>query len=261
MFAEERREHIIKKLEKEKRVLVKGLAEELDVSIDTIRRDLALMEEKGLLKRTHGGAVSASKVRTFPSPPSVRYGEGTTQQNAIAREAASFIEPGDTVFISSASLHYMMLKYLPTNEPLTVITNSTVVAEQLKARENIETFMVCGKVRPSGSVVDALATEFIKTLKIDTCFLVGGGLTAAHGVSTATAEEAGFQRAAAGVARRKICLSTYNKLGNEAFAQIVPAQSLDTVITDWDAPVEEINRLQDIGVQVIAVKKDGQNED
>ncbi|HET7580252.1 MAG TPA: DeoR/GlpR family DNA-binding transcription regulator [Bacillales bacterium] len=260
MFAEERRERITKKLEKEKRVLAKALAEELEVSIDTIRRDLALMEEKGLLKRTHGGAVSASKVRNFPAPPSVRYGEGSPQQNAIASEAVSFIEPGDTVFISSASLHYVMLKYLPTEEPLTVITNSTVVAEELKVRENIETYMVCGKLRSSGSVVDAFAMEFIKTLKIDICFLVGGGLTAAHGVSTTTGDAAVFHRVAAGVARRRICLSTYDKLGHEAFAQIVSAQSLDVVITDWEAPGEEVQHLTDSGVRVITVEKESEDK-
>lgn len=121
MFAEERREKILALLSEEKRVMVKDLAEKFKVSIDSIRRDLSIMEEQGLLKKTHGGAIPSTKVRQAPPPPEIRYGEGTPQGNAIAKLAVSYIRESDTVFIGSGSLSYVLLKHLPEQMPLTIL--------------------------------------------------------------------------------------------------------------------------------------------
>ncbi|MFP3541732.1 DeoR family transcriptional regulator, partial [Pseudomonas sp. SIMBA_044] len=74
------------------------MADLFDMSIDSIRRDLTIMEEKGLLKRTHGGAIPATKVRTAPLPSALRYQEPSLQQQAIAKYAASLIQEKDTVY-------------------------------------------------------------------------------------------------------------------------------------------------------------------
>src|SRR3954471_16614640 len=102
MFAEERRQKIWELLQKRQRVLAKELAEMFGVSVDSIRRDLSIMEEQGLLKKTHGGAIPIPKVRTLPPPPAIRYGKASPYIRAIAKMAASYIQEGDTVFIGSA---------------------------------------------------------------------------------------------------------------------------------------------------------------
>lgn len=255
MFAEERREQILSKVRSLGRVFAKELAEEMQVSIDTIRRDLTTMEEDGLLKRTHGGAVPLSKVRRFPMDDRIRYSEGTEHQNAVAKLAASYIEQGDTVFIGGASIHYILLKYLPIDRDYTVITNSLIIAEKLKSHCNIETYIVCGKVKSEEGIVDPLATEFIRTLRIDTAFLTGGGISAKHGLSSSTPEGAIFQRAVAEVSRRKICLANFDKVGTEFFSKTIDLKDLDILITDWESPDEEIEKIQQMGVKVLMAKE------
>lgn len=254
MFAEERRELILSKLKTNKRILAKDLAEELKISIDTIRRDLTIMEEQGLLKRTHGGAIPLSKVRRHPIDNNIRYSEGTEHQNAVAKAASEYIEQGDTVFIGGASIHYILLKYLPIDKKYTVVTNSLTIAEKLKSFNNIETYIVCGNIKYEEGIVDALATEFIKNLRIDLAFLTGGGLTAKHGLSNSTPEGAIFQNTVAQISRKKICLANFDKVGAEYFAKTVDIKDLDLIITDWEAPDEEIEEIRKLGVNVLIVK-------
>ncbi|WP_425800370.1 DeoR/GlpR family DNA-binding transcription regulator [Desulfitobacterium sp. Sab5] len=255
MFAEERQEQILSKVRSLGRVFAKELAEDFQVSIDTIRRDLTTMEEKGLLKRTHGGAVPLSKVRRFPMDDRIRYSEGTEHQNAVAQLAAAYIEQGDTLFIGGASIHYILLKYLPVDRDYTVITNSLVIAEKLKSYNNIETYIVCGKVKSEEGIVDPLATEFIKTLRIDTAFITGGGISAKHGLSSSTPEGAIFQRAVAEVSRQTICLMNFDKVGTEFFVKTMDLKDLEVVITDWEAPDEEIEKIKQLGVKVLIAKE------
>lgn len=255
MFAEERREKILAKIKSQGRVLAKELAEEFQVSVDTVRRDLTAMEEDRMLKRTHGGAVPLSKVRRFPIDDKIRYNEGTEHQNAVAKLAASCIEAGDTVFIGGASIHYMLLKYLPADREYTVITNSLLIAEKLKECGNIETYIVCGKVKSGEGMVDPLATEFIRTLRIDKAFLTGGGISAAHGLSSSTPEGAVFQKTVAEVSRRKICLANFDKVGIEFFAKTIDLKDLDLLITDWEAPDEEIEKIRRTGLKVIIAEE------
>ncbi|SDH32839.1 DeoR/GlpR family DNA-binding transcription regulator [Desulfosporosinus hippei] len=255
MFAEERQEVILAKLKSLGRVFAKELAQEFEVSIDTIRRDLTTMEQKGLIKRTHGGAVPLSKVRRFPIDDRIRYSEGTEHQNAVAKLATSFIEPGDTIFIGGASIHYVLLKYLPVDWNYTVITNSLVIADKLQHRPNIETYIVCGKVKSEEGIVDPLATEFMRTLRLDTAFLTGGGISAKHGLSSSTPEGAIFQRTVAEVSRQTVCLANFDKVGTEFFAKTIDLQDLDILITDWEAPDEEIERIEGLGVKVLIAQE------
>jgi DeoR/GlpR family transcriptional regulator of sugar metabolism len=255
MFAEERREQILLKIKKTGRVLAKDLSEEFEVSIDTIRRDLTYMEEKGLLKRTHGGAVTLSKVRRLPMDDKIRYSDGTEHQNAVAKIAASYIEEEDTVFIGNASIHFIMIKYLPRDTVFTVITNSLRVAERLKDFSNIESYIVCGKIKSEEGIVDALATEFVRNLRIDKAFLTGGGISAKHGLSSSTPEGAIFHKAVAGVSRRKICLANFDKVGTEFFSKTLDINDLDLIITDWEAPDEEMEKLKQQEVKVIIAKE------
>lgn len=255
MFAEERREKILNNLKKSGRIFAKDLAEEFGISIDTIRRDLTILEKQGMLKRTHGGAIPLSKVRRFPLDNTARYNEGTEHQNAIAKLATKYIEQGDTIFIGGASIHYVLLKYLPLDRNYTVITNSLTIASKLKSLSNVETYMVCGKVREEEEIVDALATEFIRTLRIDVAYLTGGGVSARHGLSTSTPEGSSFQRAVADVSRKKICLANFDKIGAEFFSRTLEITDLDLIITDWEAPLDEIKKIEQLGVKVKIAKK------
>ncbi|SDE20274.1 transcriptional regulator, DeoR family [Paenibacillus sp. UNCCL117] len=253
MFAEERREKILGLLNEEKRVMVKDLAEKFQVSIDSIRRDLSIMEDQGLLKKTHGGAILSTKVRQAPPPAEIRYSEGTPQGNAIAKIAVSYIRESDTVFIGSGSLSYVLLKHLPEQMPLTIVTNSMRVADALRERQWIETYLIGGRVKPSGNITDVLATEFIRLFKFDVSFVTGGGISE-EGIFVASPEVGVFGRAVSAASRRRIGIATHHSLGNEGFAKAGRIEDLDLLITDEDADPEAIERIQALGVKVIVAQ-------
>jgi len=259
MFAEERREEILVLLNKENRVLVKDLAEKFQVSIDSIRRDLSIMEDQGQLKKTHGGAIPLGKVRQSPAPPEIRYSEGSPQGNAIAKLAVSYLRENDTVFIGSGSLSYVLLKHLPERMPLTVVTNSIRVADVLRERQWIETYLIGGRVKPSGNITDALATEFIRMFKFDVSFVTGGGISE-EGIFVATPEVGAFSRAVISASRRCIGIATHHSLGNSGFSKAGRIEDLDLLITDENGNPEAIERIQALGVKVMLAQLEENNE-
>ncbi|TCP23780.1 DeoR family transcriptional regulator [Scopulibacillus darangshiensis] len=253
MFVEERRQKILEYLTQKGRLQTKQLVSMLDVSIDTIRRDLLDMEARKLLKRTHGGAISMKNGDMLQDPSSLIYQEGSPEQKAVAKEAVAYIRRGDTIFIGTSFLHHVMLNYIPRSEPFTVVTNGLKIADVLKDYEHIDTYLIGGKIKPSGSIVDAFAIEFLKGLKIDLCYLAGEGLTPSRGLSTTASEDAVLLRTAAEVSGQIICMATHERLGNEAFARVLSLDHIDTVITDWEAPKDELQRIFEQGAEVIVV--------
>jgi DeoR/GlpR family transcriptional regulator of sugar metabolism len=255
MLAEERRQKIMEILQKEGRVIAKDLSDLFQISVDSVRRDLTIMEKQGQLQKTYGGAVSIkpqSKVRTLPSPESKRYSQPAAHQDAISRIAASYIHKHDTVFIGSAGIQYGMLKYLPTDFTFTLVTNSMKIADIVRNKENITSYLIGGKLRPNSanSMIDTIAVEMVSQFSFDMAFLTGGGITAS-GISTATPEGAAFHRRVSELSRKNICLAPHEKLGQQMFISSVPMERIDVIITDQAAPEKLIQEMEKNHVEII----------
>ncbi|HDR8189761.1 TPA: DeoR/GlpR transcriptional regulator [Bacillus cereus] len=249
MFTEERREKILELLNTDGRVIAKDLAERFDMSIDSIRRDLSIMEKDGLLKRTHGGAIELTRVRNLAAQPTKRYSDSSIYEDTIARVAVSYIQEGDSIFIGGASVHNAMLKYLP-EVSFTVITNSIEIAGYLREYKNIDTYLIGGKVKLSGNITDTLASELISRFSIDLYFSTGGGISL-QGISTATPEVAYFSKRVSEIARRNICLVPHNKLGIDCFIRGESLKEIDIIITDEEASKETVQDFEKQGKQVV----------
>lgn len=254
MFTEERREKILELLKKNGRVIAKDLAESFDMSIDSIRRDLSIMEKDGLLKRTHGGAIELARVRNLATKPLKRYSNGSVYEDAIAKIAASYIQEGDSVFIGGASIHYAMLKYLPETS-FTVVTNALEIASTLREYKNIDIYLIGGMVKPSGNMTDTLASELISRFSIDLNFSTGGGISL-NGISTATPEVAFFSKTVSKIARRNICLAPHNKLGIDYFIKGESLIEIDIIITDTEASKETIQEFEKQGKEIVIASID-----
>ncbi|HYH05152.1 MAG TPA: DeoR/GlpR family DNA-binding transcription regulator [Bacillota bacterium] len=252
IFIEERHQAILAKLTVEKRISANDLTGLFNVSIDTIRRDLSMMEEKGLLKRTHGGAIPAFKVRNKSQSSFAEWEEKFPHFEALAQKAVSYISKGDTVYLDGSILQRVMLQYLPEFE-FSVVTNVMPVANELRERDNIDLFFAGGRVDHRGYALDPLALDFVKHLQIDVGFISGAGLSATHGLSCTSVEVAAFNRVIVEVSRKCICLSPREKLGNRAFIRSVDAREMDLVITDQDANDEEVEKLMQAGIEVVVV--------
>ncbi|WP_127533765.1 DeoR/GlpR family DNA-binding transcription regulator [Paenibacillus kobensis] len=261
MLAEERRQLILERLSLEGRVVAKELAHLFQLSIDSIRRDLTIMEDQGLLQKTYGGAIpfaETPKVRTMAQPPAVRYGAPKPHQDAISKAAASYIQRHDTVFIGGAGIHYGMLKHIPDELPITVVTNSLAIAEHIRHRPHIDSYLIGGKLRANssgGNIIDTIACEMISRFNFDIGFVTGGGISLG-GISMATPEGAAIIRAVAAVSRRTVCLAPHEKIGVTMFAGAIPLNQIKLLIADQGAPEKFIHEFNSRNVKVIFADED-----
>lgn len=258
MFIEERHQAILKIIQESGRISISDIQEKFDVSVDSARRDLRLLEEQGLLKRTHGGAILIHQVGLCPprhrDPKNMEVFENYA---AIAKKSAEFVSENDIVYLTSGSLGFIILKYLPRDINYTLVVNSVTLAEELKYWDNVTVYIVGGKMRMHGttSLVDSFATSFVKNMHFDVCLMTGGGYEAVFGFSNGTDETAAFQRTVIENSRKKILIMPNQKIGFKAFIKVCDTNKFDILITDWDAVEDELNKFEDEGVQVIVVNK------
>lgn len=259
MFIEERHQAILTIVNETGRISIGDIQEQFNVSVDSARRDLRILEEKGLLKRTHGGAIPIMQVGVLPS----RYRDMKTMKvkenyDLIAKKAAEFVKENDIVYLTSGSVGFLMLKYLPKDIHYTLVVNSVTLAEELKYWDNITVYIVGGKMRLHGttSLVDSLATSFVKNMHFDISFMTGAGVDASFGLSNGTDETATFQRAVIENTRRNLLLLPASKIGFKSFIKVCDVNKFDTLITDWDALEEELSKIEETGVNVIVVEKE-----
>ena len=184
MFMEERHREITAYLEANGTVTIAAITEKYGISDESARRDLRMLEQKGLCKRTHGGAILPRQVSVRP-PSSRSYETMPVYPNyrEIAKQAVGLIRENDIVYLTGGSFGYIMLSYLPRSFRYTLVVNSIDIAKELRAFENAEVYIAGGKMRASGSVVDTLAAEFVSRIHFDLCFLTGAGLTSSFGLS------------------------------------------------------------------------------
>lgn len=255
MLAEERRQKVLEILQKDGSIIAKELADLFQISVDSVRRDLTIMEKQGILQKTYGGAIlvrPARQVRQKPLPDTRRYGPPDPHQDAISKRAASYIQPDDTVYIGGAGIHYGMLKYLPSDFSFTLVTNSIKIAESVREKSNITAYLIGGKVRSdsNGGMIDPLAIDMLSQFSLDIGFLTGGGINA-NGISTSTPEGAAFHRKVAEVSRKKICLAPFEKVGQQMFIISVPVESIDLIITDQAASEKVIQDMEKRHIEIV----------
>lgn len=254
MFIEERHQEISEIIKTNGKITVAEITDKYKISDESARRDLRLLEQKGVCKRTHGGAIAAPKVSVRP-PVDRNFEKMPVFDNyrEIAREAAGMICENDTIYLTGGSLGYIMVSFLPKNIKYTVVVNSVDIARELRSFDNIDVYVAGGKMRQSGSLVDSLANEFVSRLHFDLCFITGAGLTVDFGLSNGTDETAAFQRAVIKNSRKKCLLLPGVKIGADSFIKVCDAETFDLIITDWDCVEEQLLAIEEKGVKIKVV--------
>jgi len=255
-FIEERHQKIMDTINADGKITIAQITGEFGISDESARRDLRLLEQKGLCKRTHGGAIALHQVNVRPPfdrdfdtmPIFDNYRE-------IARKAAKQIRENDVVYLTGGSFGYIMLSFLPRDIRYTLVINSVDLGKKLRTFENIDVYLAGGKMRGSGSMVDSLANDFVSRMHFDLCFLTGAGLTAAFGLSNGTDETAVFQRTVIQNSRKRCLLMPSTKIGTDAFIKVCDACLFDEVITDWDCVEDQIQLLEEKGVRITVVEE------
>ena len=254
MYAEERQREIAQIIQEKGQISIAEIAQRYDVSTESARRDLRALEQQGLCKRTHGGAIRPQQVSVLP-PRDRNFDEMPVYDNydRIAAHAVTLIRPGDMVYLTGGSFGFLMLRHLPQNLKCALVVNIADLAARLRPFTNIDVYVAGGRMRPSGSIVDSMAAEFMSRLHFDLAFITGGGLTAGFGLSNGTDETAALQRQVIRNSRRKVLLMPHQKIGVDAFVKVCDAAAFDVLITDWNCVEDELVKLEDLGVSVTVV--------
>jgi DeoR family transcriptional regulator, aga operon transcriptional repressor len=230
------------------------LAEELQVSAATLRRDLAEMEDQGLLIRTHGGARSQAVHDEVPVH--LRDLEAREAKRRIALRAAELIPAGPyAVALTGGTTTAEIARALARRTQLTIITNALTIALELAARPTAKVILTGGMVRSSSfEAVGVLAENTFKAVNVGTAILGVDGISAAGGATTHDEVEARTNQAMVRHAQRVMVVADGSKVGRVTFAQMADAAQVDTLITDTTADREELERLRAAGVTIHLVE-------
>lgn len=249
MLTEERRKKIIQMIEQDGIVQAQHLADAFDVSIYTIRRDLSDLENKGLLKKTHGGAVKIEKSMWLPT---VEEGEreAASEKKAIALKASMYIEDGDTIFFMGSTITHMIIPCI-SEKKITVVTNSLDVAKNLCNFSNIDIVIIGGKIRNyKANILGSRAVSDVQNFYFDKAFIPCAGVQARAGVTTSTIETADFTRAVVSSSRENILIADYRKIGRTTFSKICDVSKIKRLITDSKADGRELEEISRQGVLI-----------
>jgi DeoR/GlpR family transcriptional regulator of sugar metabolism len=240
------------------RVIKMGeLSAQFGVSEVSIRRDLERLEQLGMLKRVHGGAV-LPPASSGGIPGASSTAKVSPAKERIGRAAAQLIQPGDRLIMDSGTTVLQVARAISgdllTSGNLTVITSSLPVIYELGAWKSIHLLLLGGIYLPEWQVtVGPQTISSLATLHADKLFLGADGMTLSHGVTTANVLEAEVDRAMIKAADEVILVADSSKIGGIGLTTILPLDRVQKLITDEGAPATFISTLRDSGMEVILV--------
>ncbi|WP_084076697.1 DeoR/GlpR family DNA-binding transcription regulator [Demequina sp. NBRC 110057] len=251
MYATERQQRILEIARTDGRVEVASLAEALEVTTETIRRDLTALEHKGAVRRVHGGAIPAERLELEPTLAS-RSTQRTDVKRRIAARVLDEIPAGGTVLLDSGSTTQALVDLLPADATLTVVTNSIPAAAALAGRPNLTLLMLGGSVRgATAAAVGDWTTQALAGLVVDVAVLGTNGLSAARGLTTPDQAEAHAKAAMAKAARRVIVATDSSKAGDDHLHRFASLEQVDLIVTDGDLAEDIAEELREAGTEVV----------
>lgn len=238
MTGDERHAEILRLLAAHGRVSVNELAPRLDVTVETVRRDLAALDRAGALRKVHGGAVPVP-VRAVPESTVTDREElaaPAKQAIAAAALAALDLQPGASVLLDAGTTVAALARLLPAELGLTVITSSVLTAAALASREDLTVRVLGGQVRGiTQATVGPEALSLLSRLRVDLAVLGANGISE-HGASTPDASEAAVKQMIARAARRTLLLADSSKFGQEHLVTFARLEEIDLLVTDAVPP-------------------------
>lgn len=252
MFASERQGEILIQLNGHGSIKSTELAEYFQVSLATIRRDLEEMQEKGLLRRVHGGAVGLAVNRKvedqyFQNRADTQW----EKKQAIGKAAAELVKDGETVYLDIGTTVLEIARNLHDKKRLTVITSSLPVLNELADTE-VRVYSVGGRLRPKErALVGMEAQETLRKFCVDKAFVSVGGVSIGNGLTDYNYDSASLKKQAIDRARESILVTDSSKFGNDVFAVICGIEDMNTVVTDKDIPGITEQELRNMNIRLI----------
>ena len=254
MQSEERQKRIEGHLLRMEFASLEELSELVDASVSTVRRDLDVLEGKGTVRRTHGGARLANP-KSDEFAFSARDTHQLAEKEAIGQACAGLIHPNQTVIIDAGTTCYHVARYLETRTPQ-VFTNSLPVANLFAAANRLEVVVSGGVIYPRlGVLVGPLAVEAFSKIRADAAIMSCGGITR-EGITNSHGLLIEIQRAMIQAARKVIFCIDSTKFGRQSITKLCDLATIDAVVTDKAAPADLLGALRKQGIKVIVASDD-----
>jgi len=251
VYPEERHTRIVDVARRDGRVEVARLADELDVTPETVRRDLTALERQGLLRRVHGGAIPIERLGFEPAV-GTRAEVLTAEKERIAKAALALLPREGSILLDAGTTTARLAEALPEDRELTVVTNALDIAVTLAHRPNLTVLALGGRVRSRTlAAVDVWALDALKDTFVDVAFLGTNGISAERGLTTPDPTEAAVKRAMIGAARRSVVLGDHTKVGADHLIRFGDLEQVDTFVTDAGLDLELAGELEATGLRVV----------
>lgn len=246
-----RHQEILEVLHRDGRLEVRQLAEHFGVSTVTIRTDLEYLEQRGLLRRTRGGAVPAETKR-FELPLEETRQVHAREKERIGHHAALMVRDGETIILDVGSTTTELAKALsPSLRNVVVITSGLNIALLLESHPGITVIVTGGTLRPlQHSLVNPYGTLLLQEINADKAFIGCNGVHPDKGFTNTNLQEAEIKRAMMEAARETIVLADHSKLMQVAAARIGPLEAAHLLVTDRKAKSEDLLALRQRGLEV-----------
>lgn len=255
MFEEERLQKIAKYVQSRARASVKELCGLFDISESTARRDLIELENRKLLRRTHGGALFMEPVKLEPTYLE-KEDRFRSEKESIARRAAALIEDGDSLVVDAGTTTLCLAGELARFKGLTVVTNSIYLSIRLAALPNVSVVSTGGVLRKNTmAFVGPAAETMLAGVHADKAFLATNGLDLRYGLSTPSMEEAAVKSKMMEAAEQVYVLADHSKLGRVAFARFGALSEIDACITGAELPEQQLQEYERSNVKILLAGK------
>ena len=256
MLAEQRQAHIMELIDRDGAVRVSELVRDLEVSDMTIRRDLGVLEDAGLVQKVHGGATRVADSPSYEPRFTAKVVLQQAEKRAIAAAAARLVEPGSAIAMSAGSTTHALACELVDVPGITVVTNSIHIADVLYTNGRTDqTVLLTGGVRtPSDALVGPVAINALAELHVDLVFIGVHGMSPDTGFTTPNLREAETDRALIGSGRRLAVVTDHSKWGVVGISSIARLQQADILITNEGLDPEALEALEATVGELIIVR-------
>lgn len=244
MLAIERKNKILHLISQNRVVSVAELSEYCEAHETTIRRDLDVLEKKGLVTRIHGG-VMASVEKKSESPVSKRFSEYLEEKQRIARAAIEYIEDGENIILDSGTTTLQIAENLGTYTNLTVVTNDIKVADVLKAKEGIKTIVTGGTLYPNTYILNGMITDHtLASISVNKAFLATPAINMQTGLNHFDETLVPAKLNMINSAEKLIVVADHSKIGQKALHAFCPLNTIDSLITGKECDQVYLEQLE-----------------
>ncbi|MHA7830429.1 MAG: DeoR/GlpR family DNA-binding transcription regulator [Flagellimonas sp.] len=249
MLKEERQHSILNEVELHNRVLLTDLAEKLEVSIDTVRRDVKELDAENLLVKVHGGAVSLGFANHSPQQNNVYAQE---KKIIIAKKAVNFLKNNSVILIDGGTTCLELARLLPVNLKLTCFTLSLPVARELLRKPNVETIFIGGTLSKGSQIAMGSGTiNALSQIKVDYSFIGTGYVDTEFGLTEFDWEVVQTKKAVINASKKAVLLCISEKLNSQHRFKTCDLNIINTMITELEPWDSKLDAFKNLNIQIL----------